>query len=428
MRFAIAALAVMLVSGSAAARPNIVVVMTDDQDDVGSMAYMPKTLALIAQHGVTFSNSFVNVSLCAPSRASFFTGQAAHNSGLRANSPVDGGGWDAFKAKEPNALPVWLKAAGYNTALIGKYMNHYGEQSSFNAWAAWAGRYFNVDLAGTTPPRDWVPPGWDLWYAFTGSGKVRYFDYSINENGEILDFDGRASDYSTDVLKERAVRFIKDQAAATAPFFLYIAPKAVHGEGKSPIPAPKYEHAFGDVRLPEGPAFNEQDMTRKSMRPPRVRKEKKEELELSYRATLQALQSVDDLVEAVVGALGEAGKLDNTVIIYTSDNGCLFGDHRMVGKTSAYEGSIKVPLLVRGPGIPEKETRGQLVDNLDVVATIVGLAGAAPGLQLDGRSVAPLFADADAPWRSALLFESAISRYQKPSERFMGCARPIENM
>jgi arylsulfatase A-like enzyme len=120
-------------------------------------------------------------------RASFLTGQAAHNTGIKANNPLDSGGWDAFKAKEDNALPVWLKGAGYTTALIGKYQNRYGQQSPWGAWLAWARSLLNISFKGTTigNPRDWVPPGWDLWYAFTGT-RARYYDYAVNENGAIL--------------------------------------------------------------------------------------------------------------------------------------------------------------------------------------------------------------------------------------------------
>ncbi|HSA66032.1 MAG TPA: sulfatase-like hydrolase/transferase, partial [Methyloceanibacter sp.] len=210
----IGALLLLLISTAASlARPNIIVIMTDDQEDTGSTAYMPKTLSLIADEGITFKNSLVNLPLCAPSRASFLTGQAAHNHGIKANSPLDQGGWEAFKSREENSLPVWLKAAGYKTALIGKYLNRYGQQSVYGAWLAWFGSWINVEFKGTTVgnPRDWVPPGWDLWYAFTGT-RVRYYDYWINENGTILSFDHRPSDYSTDVLAERAVRFINDEA------------------------------------------------------------------------------------------------------------------------------------------------------------------------------------------------------------------------
>jgi N-acetylglucosamine-6-sulfatase len=395
--------------------------MTDDQEDTGSMAYMPKLQALLAEQGVTFNNSFVNVPLCAPSRASFLTGQASHNTGIKANSPLDGGGWEAFKEKEANALPVWLKKAGYKTALIGKYLNHYGQQSTLGAWLGWIGSILHIDFKRTDigNPRDWVPAGWDLWYAFTGTG-VRYYDYSINENGTILNFGDRPSDYSTDVLKDRAVRFIKDEAATADPFFLLIATKTVHAQGERAIPSPKYMQAFKDVPLPASPAFNEKDLRRKAVNAPRIHGEDRDDLEKSYRAELQSLQSVDDLVEAVVAALKSAGKLDNTVIIYTSDNGFLFGEHRLIGKSAAYEESIKVPLVMRGPGIPANATRGQLVNNLDVVATILDLAGAAPGFAADGRSLAPLFADANAPWRSALLIESPVNRFESAKHRYTG--------
>jgi arylsulfatase A-like enzyme len=409
-----------LISASLAA-PNIVVIMTDDQDDTGSMAYMPKTLSLIAEHGITFKNSFVNLPLCGPSRASFLTGQAAHNHGIRANSPLDAGGWEAFKRKEANSLPVWLQAAGYKTALVGKYLNRYGQQDLYGAWLGWFGSLINVEFKGTTigNPRDWVPPGWNLWYAFSGT-RPRYYDYSINDNGTMLSFGRAPGDYSTDVLSARAVRFIQDQAASPAPFFLFVAPKSVHAEGARAKPSPRYENVLSEVRLPQSPAFNEQDLQRKAIKAPRVGNATKEELEKTYRAALRALQSVDDLVAAVVAALKDSGKLDNTVVIYTSDNGFLFGDHRLVGKTAAYEGSIKVPLLMRGPGIPEDQTRAQLVSNLDVTATIVDLAGAKPGVPLDGKSLVPLFAGAYAPWRSALLIESPVTSFEKRENRYAG--------
>ena len=215
---------------------------------------------------------------------------------------------------------------------------------------------------------------------------MRYYDYAINENGNILSFGTSPADYSTDVLKNRAVRFILDQAGSNQAFFLYVASKAAHAEGKHAIPSRNYEQALADVTLPKGPAFNEENVRHKSLKPPRLSEEATRELGTAYRAALQSLQSVDDLVEALVGALKSAGKLDDTVIIYTSDNGYLFGEHRMIGKSAAYEESIRVPLLLRGPDIPANETRSQLVDNLDVVATIVDLARREPSIALDGRS------------------------------------------
>ncbi len=169
-------------------------------------------------------------------------------------------------------------------------------------------------------------------------------------------------------------------------------------------------------RSPTGSAFNERSLAHKALKAPRLKQKHKDELTLAYRASLQSLQSVDDLVADIVGALKRTGQLDHTVIIYTSDNGFLFGEHRLIGKSAAYEESIKVPLLMRGPGIPAGETRAQLVSNLDVVATIVDLAHAHPDVPLDGRSLVPLFGGAEAPWRGALLFESPVNRFEPVQE------------
>ena len=401
----------LCLAASAVAAPNIVVILTDDQEDTGSMAYLPNVKALAAQ-GVTFKNSFVNFSLCSPSRSSFFTGEAAHNDGVRSNKPNKGGGWETFKQEEPNDLPVWLKAAGYTTALIGKYENGYGagkppRLASAAYWANALNGWFGL---GAPDKQHWVPQGWDLWYAFT---KVRYYDYTINENGKLLDFDHAPTDYSTDVLKDRAVRFIKDQAGSAAPFFMLIATKAPHGQGeegqKEPaIASPAYANAFADIKLPRTPAYDEEDVSDKPplvARTPRLNDAAKAQIEVSYRAELQSLRSVDDLVGNVEVALNTAGKLDNTVIIYTSDNGYVYGDHRLFGKNSVYEPSIRVPLVVKVPGIPGNETRDQLVNNLDVAATIQEVAGLKAGIAPDGRSLLPILHDAKAPWRSAILVE-----------------------
>ncbi len=187
---------------------------------------------------------------------------------------------------------------------------------------------------------------------------------------------------------------------------MLIAPKAAH---KPWTPARKYEHAFADIKLPMSPAFNEQDVSQKSQiisELPPLDKMKIEELQNGYRQMLQTLLSVDDLVEAVVDALQSTGKLNDTIIIYTSDNGFSFGDHRMFGKGMPYDASIKVPLVMRGPGIPKNETRSQLVNNLDVVATIEQLASVTPGITPDGRSLSPLFKNPVVPWRSAILVET----------------------
>jgi N-acetylglucosamine-6-sulfatase len=159
MRYLVALILLLASTVASVAARNIVVIMTDDQA-TSSLAYMPKLHALIAEQGITFDNSFVNLPLCAPSRASFMTGQGAHNHRIKANSPLDKGGWKSFKDKEPDALPVWLQAAGYNTALVGKYLNRYGQQDTIGALLAWAGDTFGIDIKGPNVgnPCDWVPP------------------------------------------------------------------------------------------------------------------------------------------------------------------------------------------------------------------------------------------------------------------------------
>jgi N-acetylglucosamine-6-sulfatase len=382
--------ALTLISSSVVAKPNIIVILTDDQDDTGSMAYMPKTISLIAKRGVTFKNSFVNFPLCAPSRVSWLTGQAAHNHGVHSDDWKKGGGWKAINSIEDNILPVWLKTAGYTTAFIGKYVNGYGNKPD-----------------SSVP----VPPGWDSWFAINGFKGTDYFDYVINENRTARSFDHNPGDYSTDVLRDQAVKFIGEQSQANTPFFMLVATKAPHGAGSDAgvsTPAPRHAGLFVNIRLPESPAFDEEDVSDKPgwvRRLPRLDYAAMERFKRGYQTEIESLQAVDDLVEALVSSLERIGKLQDTIIVYSSDNGFIFGEHRLEGKTAGYEGSIRVPLLMTGPGIPENQTRDQLVNNLDVVATIEEAAGIEPGLIPDGRSLRPLFGEAEVAWRGAILIE-----------------------
>jgi arylsulfatase A-like enzyme len=198
---------------------------------------------------------------------------------------------------------------------------------------------------------------------------------------------------------------------------MLVATKAAHAQGKCAIPAPQDENAFKTVSFPFDIAAKKKGSASDSNS---AHGESKADFEKCYRAELQSLQSVDDLVVSTVDALQSSGKLDDTVIIYTSDNGFLFGQHGSMGKSAPYEEAIRVPLVMRGPGIPANQTRSQLVNNLDLVATIVELAGASPRVVLDGRSLKPLFADVNAPWRSAIAFESPSAHFMSPSGRYTG--------
>jgi arylsulfatase A-like enzyme len=360
---------------------------------MGSMTTMPKTQSLLAAHGVTFTNSFVDFPVCCPSRASFLTGQAAHNHGVLNNVKPEGG-YSRLLPTANNTLPVWLQNAGYDTAHIGKYINGYG-------WYT---------------PKTHIPPGWTEWFGIPDSlGVTKYYDYTINENGVLRSYGASPADYQTDVIAGLADEFIDSHATTSEPFFLSVAPAAPHvaddGFYLFPVPAPRHDGVFDTLPLPIPPNFNEADVSDKpsfiqSLEP------KNETLinvaTTSLRKRREALLAVDDLVERVVQSLTAAGKLDETVIVLTSDNGFVHGEHRRVlGKGHVYEEDIRVPLLLRGPGVPKNGTRSQMVNNLDLVATIVEMADGAPGRILDGHPFIDVVSNQATPWRTAFLVQGA---------------------
>ena len=398
------------------AKPNIIVIMTDDQDDGPTMNKMEKVHRLIAKQGVTFENSFVDNSLCCPSRATFLTGQFSHNNGVFMIAPstdLDAddtytGGYSTLHPTADNTLPVWLQDASYTTAMIGKYINGYG-----------------LHVPGET-----IPPGWDKWFARVDGIEVngvilhdgiKYFNYTVNDDGVMRTYGNSENDYITDVMTKEALEFINNQANSSKPFFIAFHPVTPHTEVDSrfgtiwidfPKPAPRHEKAFSTEPLPQPPSFNEPWTNDKPtfMRDatnPLLTADDIDDLKALYRARLESLLSVDEAVEDIVNAVEAIGKLDNTVIVYTSDNGFFHGEHRRLhGKRLIYEESIRVPLIIRGPGIPQDATRSQMVNNVDLPATIVDLAQAIPGRTLDGRSLVSVLQKASQPWRTALLLQA----------------------
>jgi N-acetylglucosamine-6-sulfatase len=377
-------------TAAATGSPNVVVIMTDDQT-VESMRVMPQTVQLIGSAGVTFANNMVTYALCCPSRATFLTGQYPHNHGVRNNTPPEGG---YAKLDHSNTLPVWLQAAGYVTGHVGKYLNRYG----------------SVD------PLE-IPPGWSEWYAAIGSSAEKYFDYMLNENGTIVSYGSSPEEYQTDVYTAKAVDFIQRHAASgeggLTPFFLFVGYAAPHvgtpiepGDPSmgTPVPAPRHKGRFANQVLPATPAFNEADMSDKpaSMRRrPLLTSTQVSEIGETYRQRLESLLAVDEGVQQIVGALGNAGVLENTLFIFTSDNGFYHGEHRIdFGKVLPYEPAVKVPLLIRGPGIPAGRRVSALVANIDLAPTIVAAAGATPGRVMDGRSLNPFLTDGQTAWFS----------------------------
>ena len=370
-----------IVVGQPSQRPNIVLIVTDDQD-VRSLQQMPKTRDLLERQGASFANFVVSTPGCCPSRASILRGQYTRNHGVRFSEGPDGG-HETFRAlgHERSTLATWLHDRGYRTAMVGKYLNGYGEDG------------------GTR-----VPPGWDEWYAATS---LKYFDYEMVENGRIVRYGSKRKDYLTDVLSANAREFVTGSAQAGQPFFLYyLAPRAPHGPA---TPAPRHADRFRNATVPRTASFNESDVSDKPeyvRASPRLNRDAVRQLDALYRDRLRTLQPVDEMVAALFQTLQASGTLANTYVFFTSDNGYLLGEHRRAEKGMPYEEAIRVPLLVRGPGVVPRQI-ADLAANIDLAPTIAELAAAeTPGF-VDGRSLVPLLEGRPPPrWRQAALVEA----------------------
>jgi len=376
-------------TAAAPSRPNILVILSDDQR-LDDMRALPRTQALIGQHGTTFANAYVTTPLCCPSRATLLTGQYAHNNHVLDNGPPLGG---YGRLDHTNTLAVWLQDAGYYTAHLGKYLNFYGV---------------------TSPPV--VPPGWSRWFGLVDPSTYHMYDYTVDDDGTLVTYGHAPSDYQTDVLAQKAEEVIRDRAGTGQPFFMTVTPIAPHLEGGDGAgagallqPAPRHQGRFRRARLPGRAAFNEADVLDKpayiQARPRFIPKRWKEILRI-HRARLASLLALDDLVERLVTALQETGQLENTVIVFTSDNGFFLGEHRLPeGKYYPYEEAIHVPLLIRGGGFPAAHTAQQIVGNVDLAPTFLALAGADAGRVVDGLPLLPLALDPDLEKDRALLIE-----------------------
>jgi arylsulfatase A-like enzyme len=356
-------------------------IMTDDQDET-SAREMPRLQSLIAAQGVTFSNAIATTPLCGPSRATVFTGRYGHSHTIQSNiAPFGGYAKYRDSGMEADSLPVWLKAAGYRTAYVGKYTNGYGP--------GWTTR----------------PPGWDDWLALTEP--QAYTDFTFNENGQ--DFKAPAGAYQTDYLTTRALQYLRrTEDNDDQPFFLVVAPYAPHNAAKY---ASRHASMFTSAGAPRTPAFDEADVSDKPRHIQRISRFTAAQItaiDSEYRNALRALQAVDEMIEQLVQALDAQGELDHTAIIFFSDNGMSAGPHRFTDKTAPYTESLDIPLYIRVPGGPKGVVLPHLVANLDLPATIVEWARIPPPPGLEGRSLVPLFASPPPPqsaWRPDLLVE-----------------------
>lgn len=376
-----------------AAPPNIVFILTDDQD-YASWSSMPNLQSQLIAEGLLFPNYFDSVSLCCPSRTTILRGQYVHNHGVLTNRPPFGG-YGGFLANglEASTVAVWLQEAGYRTGLFGKYLNGYPDRDD------------------STVARTHVPKGWTAWYSPAAGNEYSNFNYTLNENGALVRYQEDEASYLTDVLSRKAVDFV--EANAGSPLFLYLATYAPHSAGSAngaPVPAPRHAMLFPDLTAPRTAAFNEADVSDKPAHlrdlapigPMRVN-----EIDRRYRERIRSLQAIDELIVAVLSAMDRTGGLDNTYVFYTSDNGFMLGQHRIrTGKSVPYDESIRVGLVVRGPGVPAGEQRQQLCGNVDIAPTLAEIGGAVAPAFVDGRSLLPLLAASPpAAWRQRFLVE-----------------------
>ncbi len=375
-------------------QPNVIVIMTDDQT-VESMRVMKNVRHLLTDRGTSFDNSYVSFALCCPSRATFLTGQYAHNHRVLSNTPPFGG---YGRLRGRNTLPVWLQQAGYRTVLVGKYLNGYGDRK----------------------PRE-IPPGWTEWYGAVNHSAYQYYGYVMNENGKLVKYGKGPMAYQTDVYGRKAAQVVRRLAPEKAPFFMWVTFLAPHIGGPptpgrpalTSLPAPRHLGRFASAALPTPPSFNELDVSDKPAQVrgrPELTAKKISEITERYQLGLESLLSVDDAIARIMNALQRSGELENTLIVFTSDNGFLQGEHRIpIGKIWPYEPSARVPLIMRGPGIPAGLHLRQPVANIDLAPTIADYAGAQAGLTMDGMSLKPLFADPGVFWGRDLLHEGPLN-------------------
>ncbi len=362
-------------------KPNMIFVLTDDLD-YASAQKMPQISALLAEEGATFENAFVSHPICCPSRATILTGLYDHNHGVKGNAPPEGG-FQTFVSEghEENTIGTRLQGVGYQTAFFGKYLNQYGKDDPTH-----------------------VPPGWDEWYGKLDEQKL--YDYAINENGEEVSYGNEEGDFYTDVLSGQANDFVRHAAPEDEPFFAYVAPTAPHGPA---TPAERHKGVYAGEEAPRPPSFDEEDVSDKPTpydAAERISEEEASNIDDYYRQRLESMLAVDEMIGSLVDELEAAGELDNTYIVFTSDNGWFQGEHRIQStKNRPYEEAARVPLFVRGPGVVAGTKTEKLALNTDFAPTFADLAGTTfPNA--DGRSLAPLLrGEEPSPWRSAVLLE-----------------------
>ena len=364
----------LVLLSSAFNKPNILFILTDDQDvTANSLDYMPQLNRILRKEGMEFLNYFVTTALCCPSRATIIRGQYCHNTGIWDNGDLNNntfmsGGFAKWIANglHDTTIATMLHNAGYETYLVGKYLNGYNDK--------------NAHI---------VPPGWDHWQGMTN---MAYYGPHFSDEGQLLKVPNTV--YQTDYISNKAATWLR-QRSSEKPFFMYVAPFAPHAPS---TPAHRHANLFNDKQAPRFESFNPDEKVQKEKpswlgRLPKLTKDQIDHVDEFYRNRLRALQAVDEMLSNLTTLLDKLAELDNTYIFYMGDNGQHLGDYRLSGgKRQAYDTDIRVPFLVRGPGVQGGTRVTEIVQNIDLMPTWIELAGGqiTPGYKNDGKSIVPL--------------------------------------
>jgi len=398
-------------AAAVATTPNVVLIIVDDAR-VDDMSSLPQVSSLIGDAGATYADTYSPFPLCCPARATILTGQYAHNHGVLDNEPPLGG-FPAFDDAE--TLATWL-TPDYTTGLIGKYLNAY-----------------------KLPYR---PPGWDHWMVPVGS----LYDY----RGSSWNVDGvrrTLSGYRTDATGALATQFIKAHADDAQPFMLYTAivaphagtpvesddPNRVYKTSKFPTPnvSDTYHNALGKVPNTD-PSFNEADVSDKPLRPSKLAPWEIDAIREVNAQRREALLSAQDAVADIVDTLRTTGELDNTYVIFVSDNGYMLGDHRIRGgKVFPYEVAARVPMLIRGPGIPAGSVVNQTVGLQDLAPTILAMTdhtGANGGFTIDGVNILPMIGNPGLRDGRPQVIEAGPETVSATAYRFHGVVAKVDGV
>jgi len=383
-------------SNDMAKRPNIILMLTDDQDkDLGSLEFMPKLRRFVREKGTVFDSGFSTTPMCCPSRSSLLTGLYVHNHKVFTNNDnCSSTFW--VQNHEDKTFGRYLQDSGYKTAYFGKYLNKYNGEH--------------------------IPRGWEEWQGLIRNS--RFYNYSLNVNGVRHQHgDNYEKDYLPDVITNRTISFLQQtkQKDPNSPFMAVLSYPGPHGPEDS---APQYSNLFFNVTTHKTPAYDfapnpdKQWILRHTDKMADIHKSF---TDILMTKRLQTLQSVDDAVERLHNELERLGQLDNTYIFYTSDHGYHLGQYGLVkGKAFPFDVDTKIPFLVRGPGVSRQVVRSEPVALIDLAPTFLDIAGLEKPPHMDGESLIPLLKQTGAknakPWRDTILIERgklSFERYAK---------------